>query len=42
MKGKLKDRLTYRARNRFLSFPMEVWSGPAALLGVVLIVRGMI
>jgi hypothetical protein len=39
-KTKLRDRLFYRARNRFLSFPMEVWSGPMILLGVAAIVRG--
>lgn len=38
----LKDRLTYRPRNRFMSFPMELWSLPMTLLGVFLIVAGLI
>ncbi|TAL34373.1 MAG: hypothetical protein EPN98_10370 [Phenylobacterium sp.] len=42
LRGKVRDRLTYRARNRFLSFPMEVWSAPAALLGAVLIIQGLV
>lgn len=42
LRGKVRDRLTYRARNRFLSFPMEVWSGPAVILGVALIGLGLL
>ena len=40
--GSLKDRLTNRARNKFLSLPMEVWSAPALLLGAGLIVKGLL
>ncbi len=40
--GNLKTRLFYRARNRFCSLPMETWSVPLAVLGLVLIVRGAI
>lgn len=42
LRGSLKDRLTYRARHRFLSFPMEVWSGPAMLLGAFLILQSLL
>lgn len=40
--GSVKDRLTYRARNKFLSLPMEVWGVPTILLGVALIVKGLL
>ncbi len=36
-----KSRLTYRPRNRFMSLPLEVWSAPMAVLGLVLLVRGV-
>jgi hypothetical protein len=40
--GTVRDRLTYRARNKFLSLPMEFWSGPLALLGLAAIVKGLL
>ncbi len=40
--AKLKDRLAYRARNRFCGLPMETWTVPTALFGVVAIARGLL
>lgn len=40
--GKVTERFIYRAPNRFLSFPMEAWSYPLAIVGLVLIVLGLI
>lgn len=39
--GKLKGRLLYRARNRFMSLPMETWSIPLAIGGVVFIAMAL-
>jgi drug/metabolite transporter (DMT)-like permease len=38
---RILDRLTYRASNKFLSLPMELWALPTLVLGVVLIARGL-
>jgi hypothetical protein len=38
---RIRDRLTYRAGNKFLSLPMELWALPTIVLGVVLIARGL-
>jgi hypothetical protein len=40
--GSIRDRLTYRPRNRFLSMPMEVWSAPVGAFAIFLIVRGLL
>jgi hypothetical protein len=40
--GSLRDRLTYRPRNRFLSMPMEVWSIPVAAFALFLIIKGLL
>ena len=40
--GAMRDRLSYRARNKFLSLPMEVWGAPVVLLGIALIVKGLV
>ncbi len=40
-RGDLRYRLFYRARNKFLSLPMEVWSIPALVLGIALFVLGL-
>jgi hypothetical protein len=40
--GTVRERLTYRPPNRFLSLPPEVWSGPVALLGIAAIAKGLI
>jgi hypothetical protein len=42
LRGRLRDRLFYRAHHKFLSFPMEMWSAPLALFALVLIVAGLV
>jgi len=37
----LRERLTYRPRNRFLSLPMEIWSIPMIIGGVIAIIYGI-
>lgn len=42
LRTKLTHRLTYRPRNRFLSLPMEIWSGPLLMLALYLVVTGLV
>ncbi|WP_425229335.1 hypothetical protein [Sphingomonas sp.] len=38
---RLRHRLFYRARNKFMSLPLEVWSIPMALCGIVALESGV-
>ena len=38
---RLKDRLIYKARNKFMSLPFETWSFPIAIFGVWMIVADL-
>ncbi len=37
---KLRDRLIYRARHKFMSLPFEVWSIPLVLTGLIVTIGG--
>lgn len=39
---KLKDKLFYRARNKFMSFPFETWAIPLVVFGIYMIVEDVI
>ena len=40
--GSIRDRLTYRPKNRFLSLPMELWSAPVSAFAILLILKGLL